>query len=321
MLVLLEHEDGELRSASRAVLAFARGLSSASGEPLHAVAVGDGTAALGPSLGGVHTLHAITIDGAYAPAAWARAVAEVVDAVAPGFVMAAATDPGNEILAHLGAMKSLPMVANCIGVSVEGPALITREQWGGAIFEEVRSAAPVLLLTLAPSAALPTEAGSTPAGEPIVEERMFVSAPEDLRACLTRVEPAAGSGVNLPEARVVIGGGRGVGSAEGFAIIEALAGELGGAVGVSRAVTSSGWRPHAEQVGQTGVRIAPDLYIACGVSGASQHMVGCASAKRILAINTDADAPIMARADQAVIADLHSIVPAIIDELKRRRGA
>ncbi len=116
---------------------------------------------------------------------------------------------------------------------------------------------------------------------------------------------------------MVVGGGRGVGSAEGFKSLEELADLLGGAVGCSRAVTSLGWRAHADQVGQTGTRIAPDLYIACGISGAIQHMVGCKSAKHILAINTDPEAPIMFKADYAVIGDVNKILPAINAEVRK----
>jgi len=128
-----------------------------------------------------------------------------------------------------------------------------------------------------------------------------------------------GGGVSLAEARVVVSGGRGVGSKEGFAIIEELAGLLGGRVGCSRVVTSAGWRPHSDQVGQTGTKISPDLYIACGISGATQHMAGCKGAKRILAINADAEAPIMSLADYAVVGDLREVVPAVCEEIKRSR--
>jgi electron transfer flavoprotein alpha subunit len=131
-----------------------------------------------------------------------------------------------------------------------------------------------------------------------------------------REEPEVGK-VLLTDARVVVGGGRGVGSAEGFAALEELANLLGGAVGGSRVVTNLGWRSHADQIGQTGARIAPELYIACGISGAIQHIVGCKAAKRILAINTDKDAPMVARADYAVIGDLQEIVPALVQELQR----
>ena len=141
----------------------------------------------------------------------------------------------------------------------------------------------------------------------------------DLQVRVTsRVAPDAGR-ISLTDARVVVGGGRGVGGAEGFAALEELAGLLGGAVGVSRAVTSAGWRPHAEQIGQTGLRIAPDLYIACGISGAIQHIVGCKAAKHILAINNDPDSPIMEKASYAVIGDLRTIVPAISAEIRRSR--
>ena len=124
----------------------------------------------------------------------------------------------------------------------------------------------------------------------------------------------------LADADVVVSGGRGVGSAEGFSVIEELAALLGGAVGCSRAVTSAGWRPHTDQVGQTGTKISPDLYIPCGISGATQHMAGCKGAKKLLAINSDPEAPIMATADYAVIGDVLEIVPAISAELKRVRG-
>ena len=124
-------------------------------------------------------------------------------------------------------------------------------------------------------------------------------------------------GISLAEAKVVVSGGRGVGSAYGFAMLEELAGLLNAAVGCSRVVTMAGWRPHTDQVGQTGTKVSPDLYIACGISGATQHIAGCKGAKKILAINSDAEAPILNNADYAVIGDLTEIVPAITAELKR----
>lgn len=143
-------------------------------------------------------------------------------------------------------------------------------------------------------------------------------APADLVVRVAGHEPASKGSISLTDAKVVVGGGRGVGSAAAFSELEELADLLGGAVGVSRVVTSNGWRPHTQQVGQTGQRIAPDLYIACGISGAIQHIVGCKSAKRILAINTDAESPIMNVAAYAVIGDLHQVVPAISAEIRRR---
>ncbi|MGB8880647.1 MAG: FAD-binding protein, partial [Solirubrobacteraceae bacterium] len=131
---------------------------------------------------------------------------------------------------------------------------------------------------------------------------------------------AEAAGVSLADADVVVSGGRGVGSAEGFVVIEELAALLGGAVGCSRAVTSAGWRPHTDQVGQTGTKVSPSLYIACGISGATQHMAGCKGAKKLLAINPDAEASIFASADYAVFGDLHEVVPAISAEIRKVRG-
>jgi electron transfer flavoprotein alpha subunit len=179
----------------------------------------------------------------------------------------------------------------------------------------LQSQLPLLTVAAHAVAAEPAATAATPAVKlftPDLGER-------DLAVRVTEHVPAQGGGISLKEAKVVVSGGRGVGSAEGFAIIEELAGLLGAAVGCSRAVTSAGWRPHTDQVGQTGTKIAPDVYIACGISGATQHMAGCKAAKKILAINSDADASIMANADYAVIGDLKEIVPAISAEIRRQR--
>jgi electron transfer flavoprotein alpha subunit len=165
--------------------------------------------------------------------------------------------------------------------------------------------------------AAPGGAGDPPAVEPFTAQ--LTDADRAVQVA-ERVSTAAEGGVSLAEAKVVISAGRGAGSAEGFAGVEELAGLLGGVVGCSRAVTIAGWRPHTDQVGQTGTKIAPDLYIACGISGATQHMAGCKGAKRILAINTDPEAPIMSKADYAVVGDLHEVVPAITAELRKAGG-
>jgi electron transfer flavoprotein alpha subunit len=141
--------------------------------------------------------------------------------------------------------------------------------------------------------------------------------PADLQVVASE-SAAEAAGVSLATARVVVGGGRGVGGPEGFAILEELAGLLGGVVGVSRVVTSQGWRPHRQQVGQTGTRISPELYLACGISGAIQHMAGCQGARHIVVINTDPDAPITGRAEYAVIGDLAEVIPALVEAIRNR---
>ena len=250
---------------------------------------------------------------AYAPAAWAQTIVELE----PEIVVAPGTDRGHEVLAHVAARLGVPLAANVVEARVEGDALqLTRQRWGGSLLEEARLRGSPKLLTVAPHAVEPRPAGATTT----VAEFTPTLGDEHFLVRVTRREEPASGAVRLDTARVVVGGGRGVGSKEGFEPLEELASLLGGAVGGSRVVTNLGWRPHSDQVGQTGARIAPDLYIACGVSGAIQHIVGCRGAKRILVINKDRSAPIVARADWAVIGDLHEIVPAIVAEL-RKNGA
>jgi electron transfer flavoprotein alpha subunit len=314
IVVLVEHEDGAPSDLSSQALTLARELA----EPLHALAFGVGAAEALAATGthGVTSATHVALD-AYAPAAWAQALADVVAGRSASSVVAAGTDRGNEVLAHLGARTGAPFVANCVSAEREPEAVtVTRQRWGGTLLEDVRTAAPLVLLSVAPHAVVAQPAGSATTVQ--IDEVESSPAFEDLRVSATIVPSDASATVSLPEARLVVGGGRGVGSAEGFATLDALAAALGGVVGVSRAVTSAGWRPHAEQIGQTGERIAPDLYIACGISGASQHMVGCRGAKSLLAINSDPDAPILAKADYGVIGDLHAVVPAIVAELERR---
>jgi electron transfer flavoprotein alpha subunit len=255
----------------------------------------------------------------YAPAAWAAAIREVISLRAPAAVIAAGSERGNEVLAHVAARLGLPMSANTIEVKPGDSWQLVRQRWAGSLLEDATLDAPVRLLTVAPHAvAADPELATAPA--PTITRFEPELEPADLVVRVVSREAKASAGVSLTDAKVVVGGGRGVGSSEGFAKLEELAGLLGGAVGGSRVVTSLGWRPHSDQIGQTGLRIAPDLYIACGISGAIQHIVGCKAAKRILAINTDPESPIMAVADYAVIGDLSTIVPAISAEIEARRA-
>jgi electron transfer flavoprotein alpha subunit len=210
------------------------------------------------------------------------------------------------------------LAANCTEIAAGDPFTVTRQRWGGSLLEEAHVKGRIKLLTLAPHAL--TAEASPSRSEVTTRPFAPVLDDKDFRVrLLPQVEADTGK-ISLAQARVVVGGGRGVGSAEGFVSLEELADLLGGAVGCSRAVTSLGWRPHSDQVGQTGTRIAPDLYVACGISGAIQHMVGCRAAKHILAINTDPGAPIVAQADYAVIGDVQKVLTAVNAEIRRVRA-
>lgn len=287
-LVFIEAADDEL---SQQALTFARSL----GDDVQPVAVD-------PS-------------EAYAPAAWAQTLVGLALERSAGAVVAPGTDRGNEVLAHIAAKLDQPMAANCMSVTPGDPATVVRMRWGGSLLEEARVQGSPLLLSVAPHAvdAVPvSDVEIVPVSDAVSDADRVVRVSETI--------PASTAGVSLADADVVVSGGRGVGSAEGFSVIEELAALLSGAVGCSRAVTSAGWRPHSDQVGQTGTKISPEIYIACGISGATQHMAGCKGAKRLLAINPDGEASIFASADYAVIGDLHEVVPAISAEIRKVRG-
>jgi electron transfer flavoprotein alpha subunit len=330
VLCLVELDGAEPADASLRAVTLGRTL----GDPaLAAVVFADSASVPASALADygvtdVYVIEPATLEG-YAPQAWARVLAGLATETGATAVLAAGTDRGNEVLAHLGAITGLPMAANCTLVTPDGGRThrLVRHRWAGLLLEDAVMEAPIALFTVATdavsnvSAALPAR-GTTP-GPPQMPAviQVHVHKPEVAEADLVvRATESAGraGGVSLATARVVVGGGRGVGGPDGFAPLEELADLLGGVVGVSRVVTSEGWRPHRQQVGQTGTKITPELYLACGISGAIQHIAGCAGAKHIIAINTDPGAPILAHADYAIIGDLHQVIPALVAALRNR---
>jgi electron transfer flavoprotein alpha subunit len=317
VLVLVEVIDGVPDRLSLEALRFAAGL----GGSLEAAVIGaPGVAAAAAGLGayGVATVHVVEDEqlSAYAAAASASGLAAIIAGGSFDAVVAPGSERSTEILAHVAARTGAAMAANVVAVEVGERWQVTRQRWAGSLLEDAYLDGTPRLLSVAAhvvAAAEPVAGASDAAVHPMTADIREA----DLRARVSGVERTASDKVSLAEAKVVVGGGRGLGSAEAFAILDDLADLLGGTVGVSRVVTSQGWRPHVQQVGQTGTRIAPDLYIACGISGAIQHIVGCKAAKRILVINTDPDAPIFGRATYAVIGDVHQVVPAIAAEIRR----
>ncbi len=333
VLCLTELDGGAPADASLRALTLGRSLGDPS---LAAVVFTDSADAPSAVLAdyGVTDVYVIepgTLEG-YAPQAWARVLARLAAETGATAVLAAGTDRGNEVLAHLGAITGLPMAANCTLVTPDGGKThrLVRHRWAGLLLEDAVMEASIALFTVATDAVAPVPAdvsaalpaGGTPPGPSVPTAiEVHVHKPDLAEADLVvrAVEsPAGAGGASLATARVVVGGGRGVGGADGFAPLEELADLLGGVVGVSRVVTSEGWRPHKQQVGQTGTKITPELYLACGISGAIQHIAGCAGAKHIIAINTDPGAPILAHADYAVIGDLHQVIPALVEALRAR---
>jgi electron transfer flavoprotein alpha subunit len=323
VLCLVELDGAEPADASLRALTLARSLGRDVNAVLFADAAPQATLA-SYGVTGAYVVEPSALEG-YAPQAWARVLAGLAAETGASAVLAAGTDRGNEVLAHLGAITGLPMAANCTEIRSEGDGVhrLVRQRWAGLLAEDAILEAPVALLTVAtdavPSVPAAAPSGGTPPWPAAIQVHVHKPelAQDDLRVRAVE-SPAGAGGASLATARVVIGGGRGVGGPDGFAPLEELAGLLGGVVGVSRVVTSEGWRPHKQQVGQTGTKITPELYLACGISGAIQHIAGCAGARHIIAINTDPGAPILAHADYAVIGDLHQVIPALVAALRER---
>ncbi len=314
ILVLITHDRGEFEESSLQGLTLARSLD----DDLHAAVIGVELDGLGEY--GVVVQHVVKADGLddYNPMAWGSALAQLTASLSPEAVVAIGNERGNEVMAHVGAISGLPMVANCVEIDA-GPEVwnISRTRWGGSLLESTTLEASIKLVTIAEHT-VDAAVAESPDGVIVEVFTPELSDADLVTKIVDRVVTA--EGVTLATAPVVVSGGRGVGSAEGFASLEELAELLGGVVGCSRVVTNNGWRPHSDQVGQTGTVIAPDLYIACGISGAIQHWVGMMASKTIIAINTDAEAPMVTKADYAVVGDLAPIIPAIVAEVKARRG-
>ncbi len=329
ILTLVEKNlDGSAVEVSLEALTFARNLSaSGGGVPVDAVVVASDGQSVSDELRkelaayGVRTVYDVRGDNvsAYSGAGWAAAILAVREQSKAVVVMAAGTDRGNELMAHVSARAGVAMAANVLSFQGLAPFVVTRQVVGGAALEEMLLDQRPAVFSVA-GHAVEAAPADVPGAADVVELTPEIAAADLVARVVSTEQIEADESGSLKSARVVVGAGRGAGGPDGFGDLLELTELLGAALGVSRVVTSAGWRPHHEQVGQTGSRIAPELYIPCGISGAIQHWAGCSSAKHILAINTDAEAPMVTRATYAVIGDLHEVVPAINEEIRRRKG-
>lgn len=323
ILVVGEAPEGRLVGASLEAIAVAREL--ASGEPVAGILVGASAASATPDFGRFGVAKVYVADEAIWDNAPAGAVTPVVVAAAETFgasiVVLGGTTWGRDLVGRLAVRWNAAAATGVTAVTrVDASLRVRRPIFGGRATETRRLDGGRYVVALRPHAfALPGEAQVPTATEPISARAKPSSLVAPRRISIQPVSQGGGPG--LADAAVVVSGGRGVRAPENFAMIEALAASLGAAVGASRAVTDAGWRPASFQVGQTGKAVSPQLYIAVGISGAIQHIVGMVSSRVIVAINSDASAPIFRVADYGIVGDLFQIVPALTTEIRRARGS
>ncbi|MET8159859.1 electron transfer flavoprotein subunit alpha/FixB family protein [Sphaerisporangium sp. NPDC005289] len=314
ILVLVEHVEGEVKKVTLELLTLARTLGSPS-----AVWAGPGYSADAKARLAEYGADKVYIadsaevsDHVVAPKT--ALLAQLVSSAAPAAVLVAATAEGKEVAGRLAIRTDSGIITDAVGLA-DGP-VAEQSIFGGGVNVHSRVTKGTPIFAVRPNATTP-EASTGAAAE----EQVTVTLSEADKAAkvVERVKQEKGARPELTEAAIVVSGGRGVGSAENFAVIEKLADALGAAVGASRAATDAGWYPHQFQVGQTGKTVAPQLYIAAGISGAIQHRAGMQTAKTIIAINKDPEAPIFELADFGVVGDLHQIVPQLTEEVDKRK--
>jgi len=284
----------------------------------HVFYVGGGSPEVFDRLGahGAAVVHHLDTGDVLPAAPAARALASLIEGSETKLVLFGMGNTDRDVAGRLSVRLGAPVVANALGVSINGTLMVTSEILGGSlsVTTQVSPGAPAIVVTR-PKVFAADDSGE---GSPRVETVVLPESGRSGGATITERHVEASVGPDLEAASIVVSGGRGLGSAEKFAMLDELAGLLGGAVGGTRAVVDAGWVPYAYQIGQTGKTVKPSVYIAAGISGAMQHIVGMKGAQTIIAINKDPDAPIFGIADLGVVGDLHKVVPQLIESLKER---
>jgi electron transfer flavoprotein alpha subunit len=316
VLVLVEHAEGNVKKVTLELLTAARAI----GEPIAVVVGAPGSAApLVDKLAEYGAGTVVTAEsedtGTYLVTPQVAVLADLVESESPAAVLVASSPEGKEVAARLAIRTRSGILTDAVGLDGDGTA--TQSIFGGAVVVKSRVRTGTPIVTLRPNSVTPEPA-------PTQAETRSVDVTLDDAArgatVLERVVEEKGSRPALTDASIVVSGGRGLGSGDNFSLVEALADSLGGAVGASRAATDAGWYPHQNQVGQTGVTVSPQLYVAVGISGAIQHRAGMQTSKTIIAVNKDPEAPIFELVDFGVVGDLFDVVPQLTEEVGKRKS-
>jgi electron transfer flavoprotein alpha subunit len=321
VLAVVEARDGALRRISEEVVSAAKQVADAVGGEVHALLVGaPGAAAGADALGRFGAARVVVAEGdgldVYVAGAYATTVAAHVKQGGYFAVLFGASSQGRDLAPRVAARLDVPLVGDATGLAVEdGELVITRPAYAGRVFSKVSIRAEPRLVSIRPNTFRPKESAAAGAVETVGAEGTAAAS----RVKVREVKAASGDRPDVGEAPIVVAGGRGMKTPENWSVLEELCTALGptAALGASRAVVDAGWRPHAEQVGQTGKTVSPQLYFAVGISGAMQHLAGMRSARTIVAINKDPDAPIFKVADYGVVGDMNEILPKLTEEIRK----
>ena len=321
ILALAEQRDNKLKKSAFEVVRTARTIADQTGGEVIALVIGDHVQAIAGELGGYGAAKILAVEqpklGKYSATAYAKIIAETAKKEQTDILLLPATAMGRDSAPRVAVKLDAGLASDCIALKVDnGTIIATRPVYAGKALSEIKINSAVKVFTLRPTV---FPAGTSNGSAAKVEVLDIPLAESDFASLVIETAQASGK-VDVAEADIIVSGGRGMKGPENFTIIENLAGVLGGAVGASRAVVDAGWRPHNEQVGQTGKTVSPSLYIAVAISGAIQHLAGMSSSKYIVAINKDKDAPIFQIADYGIVADALDIVPAITLETKKLLG-
>jgi len=318
ILIIAEHKNGQLSETTRELFGLLLGQAE-----VHAVAAGENLEPLAGPLGqlGAAKVHLIGSPAlaSYTGESLGQALGQFIPQLAPDVVLAAHTPQGKDLAPRLAATLDAALATDCIQVSLAGGQVTARRPvYAGKATAEVEFTDDSLkVITVRPRTVKPPEPDATRSAE-------VAGVAVELPAQKTALKEIIAGGNERPdvtEAAIIVTGGRSLGSAENFSIIENFADSIGAAVGSSRAAVDAGYRPYRDQVGQTGKVVSPQVYIACGVSGAIQHLAGMRTSKHIVAINTDPDAPIFQLADYGIVGDLFEVVPLLAEAAKNRNGS
>jgi len=305
-LVFTEHKDGQLRKIAFENVSLVKKL----GFDFECVVIGGNVNAAELGKYGAEKVNHYNKDGSYSPDGYAAILAEAMSGANADILIMGATAMGKDLAPRVAAKINAALATDCTHVEVDGSDLkIIRPMYAGKVQTTIKLTSAKKVLTVRPNVYQADE-------NPVTANVESKSSNVDFKMVVKEIISGAGAKLDVTEADIVVSGGRGLKGPENWYLIEDLAAALGAAQGASRAAVDAGWRPHDEQVGQTGKTVAPSLYIAIGISGAIQHLAGMSSSKYIVAINKDPEAPIFKVADYGIVADLFEVVPRMIEELK-----